>query len=53
MLELLMFQKILAEPVTGCVKNPVIGDLVQQINQHGIKALSKVYLKGKDVNTFP
>ena len=51
-LELIMFQQITPVSTVSCVKNPAIGEQVKHINQQDVKALSKVYLKGKDIDTF-
>lgn len=52
LLELLMFQQFSTAVPDSCIKNPIIGDLARQIDQQNVKVLSKLYLKGKDINTF-
>lgn len=52
LLELILFQQATNASTVSCVKNPAIGEQVKQINQQGVKALSKVYLKGKNIDVF-
>lgn len=51
-LGLIMFQQINNVVTVSCVKNPSIGEQIRHINQQGVKALSKVYLKGKNIDKF-
>lgn len=52
LLELLVFQKVSFAPPALCEKNQAIEKLAEKINQENVKALSKVYLKGKNIATF-
>lgn len=52
LLELLLFPQTAADEEFSCVKNPGIGELVQQMNEKSMEAVAKTYLRGRQAASF-